>query len=276
MYGCEDTQYYDSVESISTKPCVWSIGSYPGWIQHYLPPEEIDYTPWTHILHFAMYPTHSGRLGNGEILDTEADAAVSAGHAAGVPVVLVVGGEGYGDEFIVATDEVHRPQFIQDIINRVTNHGYDGISVDWEENVAGHEDQLIALVQELRNALDGINTNLLLLIDVVEGLVPPSVVAQIVDDVDSVNIMSYWDEGVDQVDAYLASGIPASKIVLGVGLSHDYFDLTPEHVENKISIVKNLKLRGLESWAMHDIDDWNDPRLQPLRDLLADADNFCS
>ncbi|HID82126.1 MAG TPA: hypothetical protein EYH06_08505 [Chromatiales bacterium] len=266
-------------EMLSAKnSCVWSIGSYPGWVQEYqpLPPDEIDYSLWTHILHFAMYPTSDGRLGNGEIFDAGADAAVAAGHAAGVPVVLVVGGEDYGNEFVIATDDAHRSQFITDIVDRVKRHGYDGISVDWEERVPGHEDQLIALVRELRTALDKINSDLLLLIDVVSGLVPPPVVAQLVDDVDTINIMSYWDDGEDQVEDYIAAGVPASKIVLGVGLSPGLVDQTPEDIENKIAIVIKHDLRGLEIWTMGNIIGPDDPRMQPLRDVVANTAQLCS
>ncbi len=151
--------------------CYWSLGSYPGWIQSRYRPDELDYTPWTHLMHFAMYPTWDGRLGNGEISDSNADAAVEAAHEAGVPIILVVGGEGYGSQFTIATDEAHRAQFVSDIVDRISKHGYDGISVDWEEYVHGHEAQLIALVRELRIALDSVDDGLFWLIDVIVGLV---------------------------------------------------------------------------------------------------------
>ncbi len=271
------SQNQDSGMLSTIGSCVRSYGSYPGWVQQYhsFPPDQIDYTLWTHILHFAMYPTGKGRLENGEITDAGADAAVVSGHTAGVPVVLVVGGEDYGNEFITATDDAHRSQFIADIVDRINRHGYDGISVDWEENIPGHEDQLIALVRELRIAMDEINPGLLLMIDVVTGLVSPQIVAQIENEVDTVNIMSYWDDGENQVEDYIAAGIPASKIILGIGLSPGLTDQTAGDIDNKISIVSKHNLRGLEIWTMGDFNGSDDPRMQPLRDAVVNTAHLC-
>lgn len=265
--GCNDIE--------RRSPCFWSMGSYPGWIQDEMPPESIDYTPWTHIFHFAMYPTAQGRLGLGEITEAQADAAVVEAHNAGLSIVLVVGGEDTGSEFVIATDDSHRAQFITDIIDRVNQHGYDGAIIDWEENVDGHEDQIIALTRELREAMDAVDPDLLLSMDVIVGLVAPWIVDTVEPELDSVNIMSYWDDGTDQVDAYIAAGVPASKIILGVGLSSDYADRTQAHVENKIAIVHDRGLRGIESWAFHDLDGWSDPRLVPMREAVSDARDRC-
>jgi hypothetical protein len=245
----------------------WSIGSYTGWADW--SPEDVDYSPFTHIMHFAMLPDAVGNLEEGYTgTSEEITQVVDEAHAHGIPVILVIGSEGEGPDFVTATSNENREHFVQEIVDAVVSNGYDGASVDWEEEVVGHEQQLINLVRELRTALDQVDPSLILMLDVISGLVPPSLAAEVVEDVDTINIMSYWDNGIDEVNVYTEAGVPAEKIILGIGLSWDYFDLTTEHVVEKIQTVRDYGLRGVESWAFHDIESWDDPRLVPLLEAV--------
>jgi hypothetical protein len=193
---------------------------------------------------------------------------VAEAHSHGLPVILGVGSEGEGEDFVGAANADNRGKFVREIVDAVVEFDYDGASIDWEENVIGNEQQLIALTRELRTALDAESPSLILMLDVISDLVPPWIAVEVVDDVDTVNLMSYWDDGLDQVAAYTSAGVPPDKIILGVGLSSDYYDLTAERVEQKVETVHERGLLGLESWAFHDIGSWSDARRAPRRGAI--------
>jgi hypothetical protein len=248
-----------------------SFGSFPGWVQDEMPPDSVDYGAWTHILHFGMYPTSSGEVAIADMQSAEfPPAAVAAAHAEGRKIILVIGGEGTGEDFVAATEPSLRPTFVQDIVATMQRYGYDGVSIDWEENVV--EDQFTALVGDVRAELDKVGPRPFLSVDVLSGLVEPRVVATVADSVDTVNLMSYWSNGHDELDAYLAAGIPAGKLVLGIGLSADYHDTSVESVQDKVDLVVERGLAGVEVWSFADLrDGWQDPRLEPLHDLAGRA-----
>jgi hypothetical protein len=59
--GSGDGDSADTGDSDPRDPIdFWSIGSYPGWADW--KPSEVDYTPFTHIMHFAMLPDAEGNL----------------------------------------------------------------------------------------------------------------------------------------------------------------------------------------------------------------------
>lgn len=243
-----------------------SVGSYPGWVHEDWPPESLDFSPWTHIFHFGMYPTEDGEIDLADMLDPSYPGrAVSAAHSAGREIVLVIGGEGTGDGFAGATHDENRATFVENIVATMGKHGYDGVVVDWEEGVT--DEPFTALITELGAALDEISPRPFYAFDVLSGLVPPELAASLAAHVDTINMMSYWSDGLDELTAYREAGVPAEKLVLGVGLSSDYHDTTAEAVRGKVDTVRREGLAGAESWQIGDLTGSDDPRLEPLREL---------
>src|SRR5205823_4402646 len=83
----------------------WVSGYYPGWVQNtgseYLPPDAVDYSAVTHIMHFALWPTADGSLDSTSschdpncVGGTHSTSIIQATHAAGKQVLIVVGGGG--------------------------------------------------------------------------------------------------------------------------------------------------------------------------------------
>ncbi|MGH2845868.1 MAG: glycoside hydrolase family 18 protein [Thermoleophilaceae bacterium] len=249
----------------------WSLGSYPGWVQQYdMHPGEVDYSPFTHILHFAMYPTRRGGLRIGDLISREnARRAVASAHAHGRKIVLVVGGEGI-DQFVSATRGERRDRLVRNIVTAIDRYDYDGVSVDWEEKVVPR--RLVALVSELRAALDKRDPRSLLLLDVISGLVPPRTAARVADLVDSINVFSYYRDRGSRIERQFAlyrnAGVPASKLVAGIGIFPRGYDRNVRRVARKLAFVRAHGLRGVELWSF-EWARWSDPRIGLIREFAA-------
>src|SRR5271167_4271239 len=72
---------------------LWNSAYYAGWMQGYLPAQQVDFTAMTHVIHFAVVPKTDGSLDsdtNGVTVANSADLIARA-HAAGVKVLISVG-----------------------------------------------------------------------------------------------------------------------------------------------------------------------------------------
>lgn len=235
---------------------VWSIASYPGWTQLSPAPSTIPYRHFTHIMHFAMYPTDSGDLSLGDIFtEANADAAVSAAHAAGTKIVLVIGGEGEGDKFIGATRPDRISGFVNQVISRMRKHNYDGISIDWEEDVI--DDRLVELTKRFATEFSQMTPRPLLTVDILSNFISADTAAQIAPYVDALNIMSYFipNKIENEFSFYNSAGVAASKVVMGIGLFDDADD-TPTRVVQKMNYAKRLGFKGAELWST-EFADWD-------------------
>ncbi len=80
--------------SCSARADLWRTAYYPGWEQSYMPASSIDFTTLTHIIHFSAVPNSDGTLNTSDNEVTAANSAdiISRAHAAGVKVIICVGG----------------------------------------------------------------------------------------------------------------------------------------------------------------------------------------
>ena len=180
------------------EPGIWVSAYYAGWMQGcgypgnngYLRAEEIDYSAVTHIIHFAVEPAAAGAIDTSiNCISAGNSAAVTAAaHAAGKKVLLSVGGWATETEFLAATDNASRANFIQNLVAMMTTRGYDGLDIDWEPLSAASLPQFSAFVTELRRALDVVSPRPLLTAAVAWE---PAVFAQLQDAFDQINIMTY-------------------------------------------------------------------------------------
>jgi hypothetical protein len=237
---------------------------YPGWVQNNLAPSAIDYTPWTHIMHFGFDPTATGGIALADMQNASYPAAaVSAAHAAGKQIILCIGEQGVGAQFVGATSPGYINGFAANIVATMRQYGYDGVDIDWEEQVT--QTPYVSLLQTLRADLNAVRPGVWLSIDVDTGQHPPATVAAANPYVTMVNDMTYWDSGITEQNAYIAAGIPASKLTLGIGFSAGYFDQTQSAVQTKVNAVAANGYAGTMAWFMGDLTSQSDPRLIPLR-----------
>ena len=173
---------------------LWTSAYYAGWMQSYLPAQQVDFTAMTHVIHFAVVPRIDGRLDsdvNGVTLANSTDIVTRA-HAAGVKVLISVGGENSAAGFRGATRAANRSRFITNLVNFVTARGYDGVDLDWEPLDAPDAGSYSNLVNELRVALNAITPRPLLTAAVGSE---PSLFASLQRQFDQINLMTYSFSG---------------------------------------------------------------------------------
>jgi chitinase len=224
----------------------WVSAYYAGWQTKTLPPEEIDYSAFTHLIHFALYPTggsgFSGELNNITTGGAHVRATVAAAHAAGKKVLITIGGWDTGRGFHEAASGGNRATFINNLVGFMVANGYDGIDIDWEP-IDGSVNY-VPFIRELRAAMRSAKPKSLLVTAVMgrdwDYLGP---VAQYFD---QINIMSYdisgnWGGWVVwhnapiynggrrfpsnggllpcadlMVDDYIRGGVPKEKLGIGI------------------------------------------------------------
>lgn len=143
----------------------WVNGYYAGWFWEAYPPEAVDMGTMTHFV-FGRYAPALGSLpggragdllegaGSGHLANVE-DALIAKAHAAGAKAVMMVGGDSDGPGFVAATaNATVRARFIKNVLDKAVQKNYDGVDIDWEENLdtAATRAQALALLRELRAA----------------------------------------------------------------------------------------------------------------------------
>ncbi|MEI5672328.1 MULTISPECIES: glycoside hydrolase family 18 protein [unclassified Nocardioides] len=171
-----------TVRAPRTEP--WVTGYYAGWFWNsWYDPEDVDLTAMTHLV-FGRVAPGGGGLG-GEPGDVELGAVsaqegplswapydgrsvedylVDEAHAAGTEALLMLGGDGLdGRGFVLSTADAVRPRFVENVVDYLVAHDYDGVDVDWENCFGGSADEcgeditaaeshrrLFALILEIR------------------------------------------------------------------------------------------------------------------------------
>jgi chitinase len=249
-----------------------SFTSYPGWIQASIPPGKFDYTPWTIISDFGLWPTMTGGIGVGDMGSlSKIPPAVAAAHKAGRTIIMAVGEEGQGPDFAAGASARYRPKLIASIVSYVSKYDFDGVDIDWEEDVPQNQEDYIALIRGLHSALSAAfpGRPMYLSTDVNVGQIPPRIAAAVSPYVDSINMETFHDDGVSSVTAYTRAGIPASKLLLGVGVTSGYYDSTEARVAAKVKYVEDHGLKGILFWQPGALSPYRtDPRLTPLRHMV--------
>ncbi|CAN5681656.1 hypothetical protein BH09VER1_BH09VER1_03040 [soil metagenome] len=126
------------------------LGYYPSWTDE-LPVEKINYRLFTHLVH-AFATIHHGSIKvEGNLPSSD---LTRLAHAAGVKVLLGLGGADSGPDFsAMARDKASEDACIKSLVKMVGDHGYDGIDVDWEFPAATEVDRVVDFVTKLRLAL---------------------------------------------------------------------------------------------------------------------------
>lgn len=189
---------------------LWSTGYHPGWTQGQMPASAIDYSALSHVIHFAVIPRVDGTLDTETLSLTPSHIAdsVSRGHAAGVKVLVCVGGAGTSAGFRGATQPAKLAGFINRLVTFVTSKGYDGLDVDWEPLDESDTPAYQNLVRGLRSTLNQRKPGSLLTAAAAEQ---PALFSSVQGEFDQINVMTYdmagpWPGWVTWFNAALFDG----------------------------------------------------------------------
>lgn len=205
------------------------VGYLPTWYSGSL--NAVQYGKLTHINYAFIDPAANGSLvglpmnGNGT---SRLDSLVQKAHAAGVKVLISVGGWSDGDDsgFVtMSASSTARASFVNNLVTFVTNYGLDGVDIDWEYPDAGTAEatNYALMMSELSTAMHG-NGKLLTAAVAATAYHGDGILSEVFGYVDFMVLMAYdgatphssmsYAEG--SLDYWSGRGLPQSKTVLGV------------------------------------------------------------
>lgn len=134
------------------QPQPWITGYY---VDTTLPMSDIPWSKMTHAVHFKIKPSDgSGNLTG--IPGENADAFTAAAHAAGVKALVCLGDNEGNVSTMTTSMSNHLYDYVNNVVNFVNAHGYDGVDVDWETGSFGKDPDktnYINFLNALKNAL---------------------------------------------------------------------------------------------------------------------------
>jgi chitinase len=224
----------------------WIMGYYLGYGRGDLPPDEVDFASLTHIAVGPVVPQANGSLDTTFDIDATngpmfaRDVATRA-HAAGRVAILMIGGAGAHDGFASAASPATRATFVSNLVSTMHAYGYDGLDLDWEPIDTADQAPFEALVRDLRAAEPRIVLTIPVMWVNANDPTVPSWYGAVAPLFDQMNLMTYgmagawegwqsWHSSAVQGDgpstpssidssvrAFLAAGVPAAKLGIGVG-----------------------------------------------------------
>jgi chitinase len=228
----------------------WISGYYVGYQASLYPIAEVDFAALTHLVVGRVVPNADGSLDETFDIDAVngpvwAKQATAAAHAHGVKAILMLGGEGANNWGSAASPQ-HRATFVANLVQTANEYAFDGFDLDWEPLNAVDQPNFIALAQALRAARPS------LILTVPVGWInanfassPDPFYASIAPLFDQINMMTYsmadsenhgwsgwqsWHSSAlsgetgstpssvaSSANYYLASGVPGSRLGVGIG-----------------------------------------------------------
>ncbi|AMV39548.1 glycoside hydrolase family 18 protein [Planctomyces sp. SH-PL62] len=120
------------------------------------PPKDLNYALYTHICHAFVTAGGDGRLNPNRSVPSR--AVTTEAHAAGVKVLVSLGGWGWDDQFReIVADPKAEARYVEAVVKLVDEFDYDGIDLDWEYPDADNEvPGFERLTRTFRKRLDAI------------------------------------------------------------------------------------------------------------------------
>lgn len=227
----------------------WVSGYYGAYQRDQYPPDQIDWSGLSHVIFTRIKTNGGGRLQ----LDFDVDATsgpalardiAQRAHQNGRKALLMLGGAGAGTSIRDSASDANRAQFVSALIAAVKDLGYDGLDLDWEDDV--DYDRFIALARDLR-ASPNAPAGLILTVPGwgINGNITPTLepkIATLVQQLDQYNLMTYYPATAaagygwlswhncplsglksstpvtieDSLARHAALGIPRSKLGMGI------------------------------------------------------------
>lgn len=171
---------------------LWVSAYYAVWVQQAgkLTPETIDYSAFSHLIHFAVVPADDGTVDTekGGITPAESRAVITPAHKAGKKVLLSVGGWLSATHFRAAYSKAHRTAFITRLVQIAQTRGYDGLDIDMEPLEAADTSSYEAFIRQLRGQMTAVNPKLLLS---AATAAQPELFVRLASQFDQINLMTY-------------------------------------------------------------------------------------
>ena len=171
---------------------LWVTAYYAVWVQQAgtLTPTMIDYSAFSHLIHFAVVPADDGSLDTSKDNITPADSAavLAPAHKAGRKVLLSVGGWLSSAAFRSAYSDAHRTVFVGNLVHLVTSRGYDGLDIDMEPLEASDAPGYETFIRDLKTQMTAANPKLLL---TAATAAQPEMFARLSPQFDQINLMTY-------------------------------------------------------------------------------------
>jgi chitinase len=223
----------------------WVTGYWVGYQRDLYPETAVDFSLMTHLIVGSLGVTKTGGVTRDFFLDPTTGPAVAKtlatrAHQAGRKALLMIGGAGQHDNIAGAASPATVNTFVANLVQAMTDLGYDGIDVDWEPITDADKPNVVVFLQKLRAAKPGIILTVPIgWSSVFDGT--GAWFATLAPLTDQLNIMSYemadawpgwvsWHEsalygqGGDHpssvstvVARYVSYGIPAAKLGVGLG-----------------------------------------------------------
>ncbi len=216
---------FGSNEIIETfgEPSKRIVGNFPEWKSEKI--DDIDYSKISDIMYFHIKPNPDGSLDTSDVNFNDLKKIRNKAHAAGVNVLIAIGGWGSSDEFpSVAKDPELRTKFVRNVENFITKNNLDGVDIDWETKINQEKiDNQDLLLSDLSDVLHPLGK--LVTISVIGNKLELKSTAA--DHVDWVNLMSFnmnddnvhhssFDDSIATLHLYENVGIPKEKLNLGI------------------------------------------------------------
>ena len=171
---------------------LWVSAYYAVWEQQAgtPAPSAIDYSAFSHLIHFAILPAADGSIDTSKdtITPAESEAVLVPAHKAGRKVLLSVGGWLSSTAFRSAYSDAHRAVFIANLVQIAKSRGYDGLDIDMEPLEATDAPGYETFVQQLRAQMTASDPKLLLTAAVAAQ---PELLARLSPQFDQINLMTY-------------------------------------------------------------------------------------
>jgi GH18 family chitinase len=175
----------------------------------------------TDLVYFSVEPAPDGSIDASGVSAEGFDAVRELIADRGIRVHLAVGGWGRSDHFAAACEtQESRAKLIQALVNLCAKHGLSGVDYDWEFPKSAEEyDLFSALIVESKKAFQSNGLALSAAFSPWQKFGPEVYAA-----LDRVHLMTYdfndkhstLEKSKDAVDDFLAQGVPAEKLFMGV------------------------------------------------------------
>jgi chitinase len=242
---CTGVRANDTVFAGNFEP-VWVLGYHVGYQSTLYPTDVIDFAALSHVVIGPVVPNTDGSLDTTFDIDATngpiwATGVAAAAHGAKRKALLMIGGAGAITGWQGAASNAHRAGFVTNLLALMDSIGADGLDLDWEPLASSDYADFTALAQALRTARPAILLTLPIGWINANFATPDPFFGAVAPLLDRIDIMSYdmeWDaDGWDSwftsalhgetattpssldasVDFYLASGVPRSRLGVGIG-----------------------------------------------------------
>lgn len=212
------------------------VGYMPSWAGAV---SDIQFSKLTHVNYAFILPNSNGTL-QAVPGSSKLSSLVSAGHSAGIKVLIAVGGWNNGNDSAfeaLAQNSSTRTTFVNALVNLVNQYSLDGVDIDWEYPDNSNAGNYTLLMQQLSSALHN-NGKLLTAAVVSEN--GGSIQSAVFGAVDFLNLMAY-DSGAANHSTYNYATQSLSYWQTTRGLSKDKTNLGVPFYGRSTSTYKDYK-----------------------------------